>query len=697
MALKKNQYRIGIAVCSIFACFLFFHIFPWSVFKPSVVAGKAVLGKSNAINLKRTYERWMVEYSSSSPPGPMISLVWNKGLSSEFTKAKGIAEINLENGTLRVRIKGLDDHNISEVWLVDNVAGPGRSIIPEQGDKLIHAGSLQFEGTNSWLYRKIDPVKLHDFEVNWIVVTRSDGVPYREGVLYGSTSLFQRIFHYPDRTPLPWEQGLAQQTGLDALRPTSAYARGIVPSRSSKANLINQGRDLFFNETFGGNGRTCGTCHPEENNFTIDPKFIATLPDKDPLFVAEFIPALSEDFEKPELMRKAGLILENTNGFDDLKTNFTMRSVPHLLAMRTSIDPPIVPPQVFDRTDIPPNDRTGWSGDGSPTDPTAVPPLEGTLRDFAVGAVIQHFPLTTAREVGSDFRLPTEAELDAMEAFQLSLGRQEEFDDFNTIRLTHPIAERGRLNYIGEGLPDNSLNCNACHFNGGANTNPDFDFGPFDVTPTSNEGTVDEANRSFGPRIEELIDQPGDIIDPDNNPFDDGFGNNTNLFNVPVVIEAADTGPFFHANQIETVEAMVAFYSSQRHLRNGEVLPAIVPLNGSQVANIGAFLRVLNADENARSAIALLDKAMGFRKKGDQRVNLQLAAAEIEDALEVLEGGRLHFDDAIPMFKKAGSYIKQVMSNRRRHSRYSRIKKARNELEAVRKVMIIRETDSANS
>jgi hypothetical protein len=99
---------------------------------------------------------------------------------------------------------------------------------------------------------------------------------------------------------------------------------------------------LFFNETFGGNGRTCGTCHPETNNFTIDPKFIATLPDDNPLFVAEFIPALSEDFEKPELMRKVGLILENTNGFDDLKTNFTMRSVPHLLAMRTSLDPPIV-------------------------------------------------------------------------------------------------------------------------------------------------------------------------------------------------------------------------------------------------------------------------------------------------------------------------------------------------------------------
>jgi len=688
MAFKKNLYRIGCAMGGILSCFLIFNISPWTMFEHPDRVGKAVVGKGSVTNLKRAYERWVAEYSSSSPPGPAISLVWMKGLSGDFTKAKGIAEINLEKGSVRVRIKGIDDHNISEVWLVDNMAGPGRSIMPEPGDKMIHAGSLQFEGVDSWLYRKIDPMQLHDFEVNWVVVARRDGDPFREGVLYGSTSLFQRIFHYPDQTSLPWEHGPAQQTRLASLPPTSAYARGITPFRSQNANLINQGRELFFNETFGGNGRTCGTCHPEENNFTIDPKFIATLPDNDPLFVAEFIPALFENFEKPELMRKVGLILENTNGFDDLQTNFTMRSVPHLLAMRTSIDPPLV----SDGTDIPPNDRTGWSGDGSPTD---LPQLEGTLRDFAVGAVMQHFPRTTARVAGSDFRLPTEDELDAMEAFQLSLGRQEEFDDFNTIILTHPIADRGRLNYIGIGLPENSLNCNACHLNGGANTNPDFDFSSA-VTPPG--GMVDEANRSFGPRVEELIDQAGDIIadlDPDlTNLFDDGFGIDTNLFNVPVVIEAADTGPFFHANQIDTVEAMVAFYSSQRHLRNDELLPAIVPLNGAQVANIGAFLRVLNADENARSAIALLDKALVTRKKGDQRVNLQLASAEIEDALEVLEGGRLHFDDAVPMFKKAESYIKQVLSSRRRHSRNSRIKKARKELEAVRKTMIIRETDS---
>src|SRR5262249_7042550 len=38
------------------------------------------------------------------------------------------------------------------------------------------------------------------------------------------------------------------------------------------------GADLFLRETFGGNGRSCATCHPVDHNFTIDPDFIAKLP-----------------------------------------------------------------------------------------------------------------------------------------------------------------------------------------------------------------------------------------------------------------------------------------------------------------------------------------------------------------------------------------------------------------------------------
>lgn len=168
-----------------------------------------------------------------------------------------------------------------------------------------------------------------------------------------------------------------------------------------QAALLAKGREIFFNETFGGNGRTCGTCHRQEDNFTITPGFIATLPKDDPLFVAEFTPALTQNFEKPSLMRAFGLILENLDGFDDLATSFTLRGVPHVLALGTSVQSPQGP-------------RTGWSGDGAPAD--------GSLRSFAVGAVIQHFTKTLDRVAGVDFRLPTVEELDALEAFQRSLG-----------------------------------------------------------------------------------------------------------------------------------------------------------------------------------------------------------------------------------------------------------------------------------
>ena len=69
----------------------------------------------------------------------------------------------------------------------------------------------------------------------------------------------------------------------------------------------------------------------------MTPEFISRLPDDDALFVAEFTPALRDNFEKPRLMRRFALILENQDGFDDLASNFNMRGVPHTLALRNSV------------------------------------------------------------------------------------------------------------------------------------------------------------------------------------------------------------------------------------------------------------------------------------------------------------------------------------------------------------------------
>jgi len=119
-------------------------------------------------------------------------------------------------------------------------------------------------------------------------------------------------------------------------------------------------------------------------------------------------------------------------------------------------------------TTLPPLQRTGWGGDGAPG--------SGTLREFATGAVVQHFTKALARSPGSDFRLPTDAELDALEAFQLALGRQDN-PNLATTQLKNPLAAKGLLQHNAL-----SARCFICHLNAGANAaannkNNNFDIG----------------------------------------------------------------------------------------------------------------------------------------------------------------------------------------------------------------------------
>ena len=379
---------------------------------------------------------------------------------------------------------------------------------------------------------------------------------------------------------------------------------------SPPSDLVSKGRQIFFNETFKGNGRTCGTCHPAQNNLALDPAFIATLPPSDPLFVAEFTPDLKKNFENPKLMRQFGLILENLDGFGDLENKFVMRGVPHVLAQRTSVNSNQGP-------------RTGWSGDGSPGD--------GSLRSFATGAVIQHFTKTLNRVAGVDFRLPTEEELDAIEAFMLSLGRQQDS--------TLPLALKGTVPKRGQDIfLDNRLGkCNLCHANAGA---------------TANFGGGNIGNANFNTGVENLPDQPADLTG-ERNPPDDGFGRpGDGTFNTPSLVEAADTGPFFHNNAIETIEGAVAFYNGDafNNSPSGQLLAQNDPrrvgirLDATQVVEVAAFLRVLNALENIRQSLELLESTAknGFAERAEDRELLNRAVSETQDSIKVLDGGGLH-------------------------------------------------------
>ena len=374
---------------------------------------------------------------------------------------------------------------------------------------------------------------------------------------------------------------------------------------TQRGDLIVKGAELFFNEKFDGNGRTCATCHPADNNLTLDPAFIATLPPGDPLFVAEFNPALAQ-LENPKLMREFALILENVDGFD---RPGVMRGVPHTLALSTSVASSAGP-------------RTGWSGDGAPGD--------GSLRSFSTGAVTQHFTKTLNRVPGIDFRLPTDSELDAMEAFMLSLGRQAD--------LSLPLPLKGTVSKRGQAIfLDNSLGkCNLCHRNAGASVNL---------------GTGNQGNVNFNTGVETLPDQPARLTS-EVVPVDGGFGKDPRAsggfgdgsFNPPPLVEAANTGPFFHNNSVRTIEEAVAFYNSAAFNTSsaaGEIGGGI-SLDTTQVEAVAGFLRVLNALENIRSAVQFQQSALQTSDALLITRLLQLAERNLADAISVLEGGGLH-------------------------------------------------------
>jgi Tol biopolymer transport system component len=384
------------------------------------------------------------------------------------------------------------------------------------------------------------------------------------------------------------------------------------------ADQIAQGEAIFFNEKFDGNGRTCGTCHPAENKLTIDAAFIAQLPSDDPLFVAEFNPDLA-GLENPRLMREFGLILENLDGFDQPGV---MRGVPHTRALSTSILSFSGP-------------RTGWSGDGSP---------DNTLRSFTTGAVFQHFTKTLNRVPGVDFRLPTDDELDAVEAFMLSTGRQSD--------LSLPLSLKGTVPKRGQEifLDDSLGKCNLCHRNAGASAN----FGA---------GSLGNANFNTG--VEDLPDQPARLTG-ETIPIDGGLGRDPRLaggfgdgsFNVPPLLEAADSPPFFHNNSVLTLEEAVAFYSSPEFNSSPAVseIGGGISLSTTQVQAVAAFLRVINVLENIRSAINSQEKALLTRNKPQAARFLTLADKDIDSAITVLEGGGLH-PDAVMLLEDAKALI----------------------------------------
>jgi hypothetical protein len=633
----------------------------------------AGLGLGSLETFNANYKDWEAQYERNGGDRNMVlAMGWFKGLSTGNSYASGSAKFNLVDGAVSVNINGLAKDEGWDVWLVDSA--PGRSIALEQDDSMMRLGSLEHKGVIASLEANLGKDAFKTFNMDLIIVTKAGQNPINDRTLIGTTSLFHRLYKskqegqfgvLADADPLPPSpdtRGVFKRI-VDTIVPTASAQIGPIPNPTTPLEQsITRGRQSFFNETFNGNGRTCGTCHRENGNLTIDPEFIDDLAPNDPLFAAEFIPALANNFENPTLMRKFGLILENPDGFDDLLNKFVMRGVPHTLALLQNTLTPVspvpgatplpdgsVPAQ--DGTTIPPNERTGWGGDGAPG--------TGTLREFIIGAIVQHYPKTLNRQAPGDFRLPTTGELDDLEAFQKSMGRRADLDlTALQPKIRNEVARRGLVIFNSPGSvlgqsDEGAGKCFFCHLNAGGS---DFFF--------------PGQNANFNTNVEGLPSQPADlVVPPQQNPQDGGFGRNgisptggfgNGSFNTPVLVEAADTGPFFHNNAIETIEGAVDFYNSEafNQAPGFGALIGGIRLEATEVVAVAAFLRVINVLENERSARDLIDRIKIATSSAQALELSNLAVAEIDDAIEVLEGGGLHRKAQKEFNKARGNAIK---------------------------------------
>lgn len=623
-----------------------------------------ITGHGNVTSLNNAFQKWQARYEANggSPTLLNVPLAYSKAYSRERTTAKGQFKLDLVTGEYVLNVAGLDADEY-EVWLIDDKA---RSEAPDRNvfsDGYVKLGSIGTDNGYGTLKASLSRESLNDFTIDRIAVVPAGSPPSSNEIISGAPSAMQKLYF----AGKPWT--MAQVGELQSPTQASIPFEFLLPkpahaSNNNQANLaavlgaeIAEGRRLFTQETFNGNGRTCETCHRLDNNHTIDPKYIAKLPKSDPLFIAETNSALAE-LENPELMRKLGLFLANIDGFDKPGV---MRSVPHLLALSTSIDTELV----ANGGEFPQDEEfvhaLGWSGDGSVG--------TGSLREFTIGAIVQHFPKTLNREPGIDFRLPTEAELTSMELYQLSLGRSED-PDLSAMTFKSPIVERGKalfdqkenpLDETGKPIFGVSANCNGCHSNAGA----------------VSSSTGGNPTRDTG--IEMMKDQPAVLLYP-NTPMDGGFGTaehgdcesphrsqqdeeapcnyGDGRFNTPTVIEAADTAPFFHNNSVNTIEEAVAFYNTEAFNNSPGSLTGSgknrqIKIGSSQIVAIALFLRSLNALENIRASNHLLDQATQLNIANGKEM-IKLAMADTEDAIEVLtEGQLIPYPEAIDKLKSA--------------------------------------------
>lgn len=421
-----------------------------------------------------------------------IPLTYSRALCPEYTEASGVVRIDTASGLIDVTAHNLGelsaDHH-RELWLIENKPGAPNGVgIDVNDDHIVQFGPLSINGNDSFAL-SLD--MLDQMQINAVAIVEVSAEGATKPIIVGLNS-----------------------------RPTTLFA-AITRQANDSVKL---GRKLFTQETFDGNGRTCATCHPLNKLGTLSASDIRRLPGSHKLFVHRQQPALA-DLEDDDLLTSRGLILENTQGFNNPPV---FRSIP---PFHNALSP------------------FGWAGH------------QPSMAQFSMEAIVQHFPKTLNREPGVDFRMPTQAELDALAAFQLSVRNPKNRNlQGNLDRLVKKgAATRGREIFFD----DERGKCARCHNSQTLGNTDNFDTG--------------------------VEDRP----DAGSLPVDIGDGGGA--FNTPQLFGVGRKGIFFHNGTATTLREAVTHYTTSAFANSpsGQFLGGI-DLDDNEISDIVAFLEAIS-------------------------------------------------------------------------------------------------------
>lgn len=348
-----------------------------------------------------------------------------------------------------------------------------------------------------------------------------------------------------------------------------------VPAAPPDSKPSATGRRLFERETFGGNGRTCRTCHSREtgtvspedaqNRFAIDPT--------DPLFLADG----SDDGAGNGVNRMlldATILMKIQLPANVSLLNDPARFVTLRRGIPTTLNTPALDPVLM------------YDG------------RQPTLTSQALGALIDHAQPT---------KLPSQRDLQRIAEFELT----ESFFSSDALLTfartgqapslplgTNDAETRGRRFFVDVALaPDDPRpgSCAICHSGPMLNeTNQFIPRAPFGRGGRFQSISVSEFNTANNPlfnfRFQNSDGTSKIVITPDpgralitGNAAEDG--ENLNAFKIPTLWGATRTAPYFHDNSAKTLEDVMRHYQAYF----AQFTPTINLTQGDQ-SDIIAFL-----------------------------------------------------------------------------------------------------------